>query len=55
MWPGLVACGNLVLHPVMEPMPPAVEVLSRNHWTTKEVPQSPVTNLLIHLLILGLP
>ena len=31
------ACGILVPHPRIEPKPPAVEVWSPNHWTTKEV------------------
>ena len=32
------ACGILFPPPGIEPMPPAVEALSANHWTTKEVP-----------------
>ena len=31
-------CGILVPWPEIEPMTPAVEVQSLNHWTTKEVP-----------------
>lgn len=37
-WPCDVACGVLVPQPGVEPAPPAVEVQSLNHWTTKEVP-----------------
>ena len=32
------ACGILVNRPRMEPMTPAVEVWSPNHWTTGEIP-----------------
>ena len=32
------ACGILVLWPGIEPMPPAMEVWSLNHWTAREVP-----------------
>ena len=31
------ACGILVLRPGIEPIPPALEVWSLNHWTTREV------------------
>ena len=31
-------CGILVPQPGIKPMPPAVEVWSLNHWTTREVP-----------------
>ena len=31
-------CGILALQLGIESMPPAVEVQSLNHWTTKEVP-----------------
>ena len=34
------ACGILVLWPGIEPVPPAVETWSFNHWTTREVPQN---------------
>ena len=34
--PHHTACGFLVLQPGIEPVPPAVEVWSLNHWTTKE-------------------
>ena len=30
-------CGILVPQPGIEPMPPALEVLSLNHWTSREV------------------
>ena len=35
---GRVARGILVPQPGIEPVPPAVEVQSLNHWTTREVP-----------------
>ena len=31
------ACGTLVPQPGIEPVPPAVEVQSLNHWTAREV------------------
>ena len=34
------ACGILVPQPEIEPVPPAVEAWSLNHWTTREVPAS---------------
>ena len=37
-WPRSTACGILVPQPGIEPTPPAVEVQSVNHWTTREVP-----------------
>ena len=37
-WPCHVACGILVSQPGVEPMPPAVEVQSLNHWTAREGP-----------------
>ena len=45
------ACRILVLYPGMEPMTPAVEAHSLNHWTTREIPtegseSSKVTNCL---------
>ena len=36
--PCQVACGTLVPLPGIEPVPPAVEAQSLNHWTTREVP-----------------
>ena len=33
-----MACGILVSWPGIESMPPALEVKSLNHWTTREVP-----------------
>ena len=33
-----MACGILVLWAGLEPRPPALEVQSPNHWTTREVP-----------------
>ena len=35
-----MACGILVLRPGMEHLPPAVEVQSLNHWTTRKIPQN---------------
>ena len=32
------ACRILVPQPGIEPVPPAVEAWSPNHWTTREVP-----------------
>ena len=37
-WPCRVACGIIVPRPGIEPVPPAVEARSLNHWTTGEVP-----------------
>ena len=37
---GRAACGILIPRPGIEPMPPAVEVHSPNHWTAMEVPYS---------------
>ena len=34
---GCVPCGVLVPQPVIEPVPPALEAGSLNHWTTEEV------------------
>ena len=38
IWPCHVACGILVPGPEIEPMPPAGEGQSLNHWATREVP-----------------
>ena len=40
IWPCHVACGILVPGPEIEPMPPAGEGQSLNHWTTRGVPCS---------------
>ena len=37
VWLYFMACGILVHQPGIEPMPPAVEVRSLNHWTAKQV------------------
>ena len=37
-WLHRVTCGISVPRLGMEPMPPAVEAWSLNHWTTREVP-----------------
>ena len=39
---GRAAYGILIPRPGMEPVPPAIEAQSLNHWTTREVP----TNIL---------
>ena len=39
---GLAACGILVPGPGIKPAPPAVEMQSLNHWTTREVPSMDV-------------
>ena len=37
-WLHCAACGILVPQPGIEPVPPALEVQSLNHWTAREVP-----------------
>ena len=37
-WPHSRACGILTPQPGIEPMRPAVEVWSLNHWTAREIP-----------------
>ena len=37
-WPHLAACRILVPQPGIEPMPPAVEAQSPNHWTAHGIP-----------------
>ena len=39
LWPCHAACGILVPQPGIEPTPPVLEVLSLNHWATREVPK----------------
>ena len=36
LWPHRVACGILAPRPGIEPMSPAVETQSLNHWTARE-------------------
>ena len=36
-WPHHTACGTLVPRPGIEPVPPAAEAQSLNHWTAREV------------------
>ena len=40
-WPCHVTCGIVVPRSGIEPMPLALEVLSLNHWTAREVPTIP--------------
>ena len=37
-WPHYAAYGILVPQARIEPMPPALEAQSLNHWTAREVP-----------------
>ena len=37
-WPCCMACQILVPQPGIEPVSPAVETWSPNHWTTREFP-----------------
>ena len=37
VWLHHAACGNLVPRPGVEPVPPAAEAQSINHWTAGEV------------------
>ena len=37
-WPRRMACGILVPRPGIEPMPPAMQAWSPNHWTAREDP-----------------
>ena len=41
-WPCLLACRILVPQPGIEPMSPAVETQTLNHWTAREIPGSPL-------------
>ena len=57
-WPCRMACRILVPRPGIEPVPPAVEVQSLNHWTAREVLAKP--NLLsvpsrVHIYIQNYP
>ena len=44
-WPYHMACGLLVPQPGIEPVPPAVEAWSLNHWMAREVPVYVFPNL----------
>ena len=44
-WPRCLACGILVPQPGIQPVPPAVEAWSLNHWTAREVPSPPLLNV----------
>ena len=55
-WLFCAACGILVPQPGIEPVSPAVEAWSLNHWTTREGPvlflfefAQPVTQLMLRL------
>ena len=50
--PGILSCGmwDLVPWPGIEPRLPALEALSLNHWTTREVPSLEFRVLLLLLL-----
>ena len=50
-WLHHVACGILAPWPGIEPMPPAVEERSPNHWTAKEVPVMAFFNLLFNVIL----
>ena len=50
-WPSLVACGILVPRPGIKPVPPAVEVWSLHHWTSREVPPCLFVLLLLTSLL----
>ena len=52
--PCQVACGTLVPLPGIEPVPPAVEAQSLNHWTTREVPPCLHPCLIHHLKLANL-
>ena len=50
-WPHWVACGILVSGSGIEPVPPALEVQSLNHWTAREVPNAVLVAVCsLHLL-----
>ena len=40
-WPRYTACGILVPRPGSEPVPPALEARSLNHWTAREAQETP--------------
>ena len=44
-WPCCAACTILVPWPGMEPAPPALEVWSLNHWTTRGSPREATVNM----------
>ena len=47
-WPHGAACGILVPRPGMERVPPALEVWSLNHWSTREVPGAGILTLVLY-------
>ena len=52
-WPCHTTCGVLVSQPGIEPMPPAVEAQSLNHWTAREVPTVTSFRMLNNFSFLG--
>ena len=46
-----MVCGTLVLQPGIEPVPPAVEAQSLNHWTAREVPFFILFFWIIHYMV----
>ena len=52
MFFGRLACRILVPQPGIEPMPPAVEARSPNHWATREVPDQVFSNHFIKRVLL---
>ena len=44
-WLRGAACRILVPQSGIEPMPPAVETRSLNHWTTREIPGWPLNEI----------
>ena len=52
-WPCHAACGILVPQQGIEPVPPAWDVQSLNHWTATEVPHHTILtdNFLVHLFV----
>ena len=49
LWPRYMVCGILVPWQGIEPVPPAVEAQSPNHWTAREVPANSFFQLAFQL------
>ena len=47
-WPCYTACGILVLQAGIEPVPPAVEAQSPNHWIAREFPRKHVLIIFVY-------